>query len=391
MGKIIFITHDIGIYGASKSFQITLKNLIEKGIIKKSEVIIVYPKTFRKFAKIITEKQINNSYLKNLPNKEEWILPTSFGINVMNVEYNNIFSNEIRRIFKILLLYIYWLFKYKKKIKNESIEKIYLNSIILWPVLLVLPKKIKIIMHIREILDFNSNFIAKFAKKLIIKKCHKLIAIDKQTAKDFENYKEKLVIITNPVDMKKARDYKENKYKYLCEKYKIDPKKIHIALIGRINRRKGHGFFCKLAKDSDINNIFEFIIVGKGQNEYLNIILENTKKMDNLRYLGEIKNIDEIYAITHVVIRCDDFFPLGRTVWEGLYSGCKVLLPLNKGDDIREINKYLNKEVFLYNSRDIKSVITELEKIIKYGFDEKNLPSDNIAENIKKTKKIFNL
>jgi len=189
LGKIVFITHDIGIYGASKSFQITLKNLIEKKIIKKSEVIIIYPKTFRKFAKVITEKKINNSYLKNFNNKREWILPTNFGINVKNVDYSNNFLSQRNRIFRIMLFYIYWIYKYKMEIKRENVEKIYLNSIILWPVLLVLPKKIEIIMHIREILDFNDSLLSKFVKKLIIKKCFKLIAIDKKTSKEFENYK----------------------------------------------------------------------------------------------------------------------------------------------------------------------------------------------------------
>jgi len=191
--------------------------------------------------------------------------------------------------------------------------------------------------------------------------------------------------------MKKARKLKKNKYQYLCKKYKVDPKKIHVSLIGRISRVKGQNFFCNLAENNEFSNIFEFIIAGKGKSEYINMIFKKTKRIENLYYLGEIENIDEMYAIAHIVIRCDDFFPLGRTVWEGLYSGCKSLLPVSKYDDISEIKKYLNKEIFLYNIRNINSAILKLVEIKNIGFSiNENIPTNNIDSYIKEIGKFFN-
>jgi len=385
LGKTIFITQDIGLYGSSKSLFLTLKGLIGKKYIKKENLIIIYPKAIKKFSNKKLKEKLSESNYSEFNDLKSWILPFSHVISGIRISIWEIAKSCIR----ILLFYTFWICKYRKQLKNKNIKLIYLNSITLWPMLFVLSKNIKTIMHIREILDLNKYF-SRIAKKIIIKKCYELIAIDEKTAIPFLDCNKKLTIIKNPFEMKMARQLKEKKYEILSEKYGLNPKKIHISLIGSIQAVKGQKLFCDIAKKCNTFNNFEFIVVGNGQGTYYYDFLNIVKYIENMHYIGEVKNIEEIYAITHIVIRCDDFFPLGRTVWEGVYSGCKVLIPYNTNDNIAEIKDYLNKEIFLYSIRDVEAAIMKLKEIDKIGFRiDINLPTGNLEKHINEISKVL--
>lgn len=387
MSKTVFITQDIGVYGSSKSLQLTLKGLIDKEYLKKENIIIIYPKAVKSSLNEKLKEMLRESYFSEFGDSKSWVLPFShiiYGIHINKLE-------KTKSFIRILLFYMFWVFKYKKQLKKENIKLIYLNSITLWPMLLVLPKNVRIIMHIREILDLN-NPISKVAKKLIIDNCTDLIAIDKKTALPFLKCNKKVFVLRNPFDMEEVKELKINKYKFLCKKYKLDQNKVHISIIGSIQEVKGQIFFCDIAQKNNNNDIFEFIIVGRGNGSYYNAIVDMADKLKNLYYVSEIRNIEEIYAVTHIVIRCDSFFPLGRTVWEAYYSGCKVLLPYNINDDISEIKDYLNKEIFLYKLRDVDSAISKLKEIVNYGFNVDNdLPTSNLEAYIKEVKDILKI
>jgi len=385
--KIAFITQDIGLYGSSRSLQLTLKGLINKGCLKKEDIIIIYPKAVKSSSNEKLKEKLRESYFSEFSNSKSWILPFSYiiyGIHINKLE-------KTKSFIRILLFYMFWIFKYKKQLKKENVKQIYLNSITLWPILFVLPKHIKIIMHIREIFDLNKSF-SKIARRIIVNKCSELIAIDKKTALPFLDCNKKIIIIRNPFEMKMARKLKEEKCVVISKKYGMNPDKIHVSLIGSIQEAKGQKFFYDIAKKCDGSDDFEFVIVGDGRGHYYNDFVNTVSNIGNLHYIGEVKNIEEIYAITHIVIRCDNFFPLGRTVWEAYYSGCKVLLPYNVNDDISEIKDYLNKEIFLYDLRNAESAISKLKEIKNQGFGiDNNLPTGNIDTHIKEISDILKI
>jgi len=385
--KIAFITQDIGLYGSSRSLQLTLKSLIDKNYLKKEDIIIIYPKTLNYFLNYKLEEKFYNSYFSNFNNSKNWIIP--FSNIIENISSTNL--RKLKSFIRIFIFFIFWMIKYKKQFNKANIEQVYLNSITLWPMLFVLPKHIKIIMHIREILDLNKSF-SKIARITIVNKCSELIAIDKKTALPFLDYDKKVTIIRNPFEMKMARKLKEEKYVAISEKYGLNPGTIHVSLIGSIQAVKGQKFFCNIAKKFDAFDNFEFIIVGKGKGTYYDDFVNTVKNIENLHYIGEVKDIEEIYAITQIVIRCDNFFPLGRTVWEAYYSGCKILLPHNINDDISEIKDYLNKEIFLYDLRNAESAISKLKEIKNQGFGiDNNLPTGNIETHIKEISDILKI
>ena len=374
MAKIAFITQGIGLYGADRSFKLTLKGLIDENYLKNEDIIIVYAKAIKYYLNYKLEERFHNSYLSNFDNVKSWILPH----NCETADVSFTILVKIKSFIRMFIFFIFWITKYKRQFKRENVTQIYLSGVTLWPMLLVFPKNIKIITHIREIFDVNKPF-SKMVRKLIANKSSELIAIDKKTALPFLDINKEVIIMRNPFEMKKARKLKKSKYVDLCKKYGLNPNKIHVSLIGRVVAHKGQKFFCNIAEKFDGSDNFEFIIVGKGKGSYCNDIINKVKNIKNLYYIGEIENIEEIYAITHINIRCDNFFPLGRTVWEAYYAGCKVLLPYYIGDDVSEIKDYLNKEMFLYNVKNVDSALLKLKEIKEYGFDvNNNLPTGNL-------------
>lgn len=385
--KIAFITQDIGLYGSSRSLQLTLKSLIDREYLKKENIVIIYPRSLKYFLNYKLAKKLNKSYFSEFNNIKSWVVP--FSNVIENISSSNI--KKIKSFIRTLIFYIFWTIKYKQQFKKDNIKQVYLNSITLWPMLLVLPRNTRVIMHVREMLDLKKPF-SKIIRKIILNKCSELITIDKKTALPFLNYNKKINIIRNPFEMREARKLRGDKYAVICEKYGLNSDTIHVSLIGSIQAVKGQKFFCEIAKKFDNSDNFEFIIAGKGEGTYYSDIVNEVGKINNLHYVGEIENIEEIYAITHINIRCDNFFPLGRTVWEAYYSGCKVLLPYNINDDVSEIQDYLNKEIFLYNSRDVDSAILKLKEIKNCGFSiDNNLPTGNIESYIKEISDILRI
>jgi hypothetical protein len=73
-----------------------------------------------------------------------------------------------------------------------------------------------------------------------------------------------------------------------------------------------------------------------------------------------------IYFLADTIIRGDDFPRMGRTILEGLYSGCNVLLP-GGTQDYSSIESDMHNLLFFYKKRDGDSFIYSLRKCISRG------------------------
>ncbi len=94
------------------------------------------------------------------------------------------------------------------------------------------------------------------------------------------------------------------------------------------------------------------LIVGDGPADYLAHCRGLTGGDPRIVFWGEEKNIDALYAATDYVVRGDPRPCVGRTVYEGLYSGCQVVMPGPGAPDlIFEPEKFLNA-IHFYPPRD---------------------------------------
>ncbi len=88
----------------------------------------------------------------------------------------------------------------------------------------------------------------------------------------------------------------------------------------------------------------------------------------------------EIYAITDYVVRADVVFGPGRTVYEGLYSGCGVIMQ-GTSEDIRGIaegDQFADRILF-YNARE-QNAFRECLQLAARNKPIKILPRENIEE-----------
>jgi glycosyltransferase involved in cell wall biosynthesis len=236
----------------------------------------------------------------------------------------------------------------------------------------------KKIIHIREVP--NNSIEARIAIFVITRYANKIISIDPISNEAFSNLK-KSVVIFNPFNMKRARQLREKKDEIKL-KYKIQPATFVISIIGRIEEPKGHNLLFEIVEKFTNQNLF-FLIVGLPSGVYGKKFLEKSYHYKNIKYIGEINEIEEIYAITDIILRLDtvDYLPLGRTVWEGLFAGCICVIPVKRSFNIYPIQHLINKYIFVYKYCDPENLINMLKQIISEQSDTIQNTSYPIMDN----------
>jgi len=361
--KILFINHSSNtIYGAAKSLQYILKNY-------ECEFDYVYPNSFfHPVSKEVMKKYIGQ---RNISNRIYCLyLPFASGV-CMDNKYNlkeKIYL-KIKKVFEILDL-----FKLNKIIKNGNYDYIYLNSLVLYP---MISKKKKFIIHLREVFTGNDKLYINVNNKL--EHANKIIFIDEATRGPFKNLKTKNLVLNNPFDMRIVDtviiDEVLNKYNIQSPKDKTI-----FSILGIISYDKGIDFLINAFKKSQRQDCI-LLIVGDGNADYVEYCKNLARDDKRIMFLGETKKSEEIYAISDYIIRADLFFAIGRTVYEGLYSGCDIIMQSDKDDDI---NKIFEKELFVerihfYGTRNIGSLVNLINKSRKVKKQDRKKMS-NISE-----------
>ena len=100
-------------------------------------------------------------------------------------------------------------------------------------------------------------------------------------------------------------------------------------------------------------------------------------------FLGEKEHIEEIYLLSDYIIRADESFVTGRTVYEGLYADCNVILQIDADEDKEKVHDYkkFEKKLFFYKTRNQDSLVSLLEEIPNEKVSERSANS-NILEYI---------
>jgi glycogen synthase len=198
----------------------------------------------------------------------------------------------------------------------------------------------------------------------------------------------KSVVILNPFDMTQARQKRSDKTT-IKQKWSIPPKKFVVSIIGRIEQAKGFDFFCRVVNASLKNENLTFLVAGKGSGPYGNTCVQFFKTHKNVTFVGELTDMSDVYAITDVVIRCEDYLPLGRTVWEGLFSGCICLIPVNSKDNVSAIQEYLGKYMISYRALDVSDCLEKLDRIIQENPDTVKDSGYSLSDNMSASAKKF--
>jgi glycosyltransferase involved in cell wall biosynthesis len=368
--KVLFITNATNKYGASRSLGLLIEGLLKEKYLRNQDVFLVYQRYFRE-----KKSKLELKIYEKLSNKKRWILPAS----IIYVGHPaGFFLRFMRFIYGLTFFFIYFA-KYRKQLLRMDVDVIHINSITLWFLLLYLPKKIPVIMHVREKLELQRNRIeAVWARKVIIKRSNAIIAVSEGVSEDFIS--PNLFILRNPYNLERARHLKENQRDEFKEKYGIDTKKFVISLIGMITEHKGTPFFINAAEFMKEDERFQFCIVGGKDTPYSRKVTSRTVVLPNILTIPETADIEEIYAISDLVVRCEEQFSIGRTVWEAIYSGCKALIPLAEKNELSDIKSHIGKSLYFYSPRDMKSFRDAILEIAKTGIESNFIETGNSIE-----------
>jgi len=213
-----------------------------------------------------------------------------------------------------------FLLKINKIINNGNYDYIYVNSLTLHK---IISKDHPYIIHVRERYDGADDTV--FSSLM---KAKGIIFIDNAVSIPFKNLLvNKKIIINNPIDMSKDDIHKL--------KTNIDTSKTIFSVIGRIENEKGIPMIIESFKNSNVDAIL--LIVGFGEPDYIKMCKTIAGDDKRIIFYGVEEHIQIIYDITDYVIRGESEQCIGRTIYEGLYSGCNVIIP---GNDIKCLFEY---------------------------------------------------
>ena len=275
---------------------------------------------------------------------------------------------KIIRFFLSKILYFHWKNCFSSLLKTNQYDYVCFNSLILYP---MLNKSFKSVMIVRELAK-------KKIKKATIERINTatgLIFIDDATEKrlinhDFFNREIPRTVLTNPFDMSSV--LKVNK-RSVREKYGISNDCVVFTIAGIISENKGVGFIASVFDKTNREDSV-LLIVGKTDTTYGKQLMSKYHYNPRILFLGEESSMERVYAITDYILRGDSEFCTGRTMYEGLFSGCGAIIPGDE-DDLNRIkmDEDFKQNIIFYKPRD-KEILSRILSLI-------NRPNIKIKKN----------
>ena len=371
--KTLFVTHTTGYGGAAISLTTDLVYLLENGLLKDQDAAIAAPYTTTG----ILQDQYHE-FNSKLP-FYLWTMPFSTAYKGGSVQVHAKLYSVVKEVTAIL----FWVGAYNRIIRREEFTHIHLNSTVFWSLLPFLPKEVKKIVHVRELI--SDDYSGKIARKMINRYADTIIAISQQTAKGFP----RAVVVENPYDMYRARQYR-NVRAEVKSQMGIPIDSFIVSVFSPIGVQKGSDFLVKVINKIPKEVPIHFLLVGnpfRGEKETYDALT----RISNVHIFPPSKEMYKYYAVSDIVLRCEPYLPLGRTVYEGIYAGCITVLPVAEGEEggAKEIMKYLGRQMFLYKASDpescVRTIINYVFATHKNGvYDNGFEPTTNIKESAEK-------
>ncbi len=316
----------------------------------------------------------NNSLrqlISNLNEKVDLIAPVS--ADASDRKLRDFFGKNVRKIYRFDLprrksyvggkvIVKEWLMTEKRYARNrkrlydvmKKYRFIHLNSNVLYP---LITKRLPVYVHIREI--FEGGFLCKKYVQHRISKAKGVIYIDSETKSALDGHFRHEIVLNNPFDQTKVREVDLCKVR---EKYGLGDETVFAFVVAAYLPAKGMEFVIDAFRRAHCTRA-RLLIVG-------DIPADKRKTCDRVSYLGALSNMNEIYAVSDYIIRGDTRFCIGRTIYEGLYSGCHVIIPGSErenGADVFEYERFKDSVLF-YRTRDeddLARVLRERETVRK--------------------------
>ncbi len=246
----------------------------------------------------------------------------------------------------------------------------------------LIDKKQNYVIHVREVFRGSESEFENVSKHLSLAKL--VIFIDNSTYLPFKEIALNSIILENPFDM---RHVEEINSEDVFSKYNIDHNKIIISILGVIDSIKGVDFVINAYNQANNDEIILFIVGRFEHKSYYKECINIAKNNSNIIFTGDLENPSEIFKISDYIIRGEDKFCLGRTVNEGLYAGCHVIIPYSPNSEVNLdiIDKKYHDNIQLYVARDINSLVSILNKCKKLNPNSREYAS-NLEEYVDKFK-----
>jgi glycosyltransferase involved in cell wall biosynthesis len=319
--QALFVTHNYGFYGASKSLQLLLKN--NPGL----DITLVIQMKERLTPS--TRNRIARFYGINAGSIKQFFLP-----------WNNCFEGrKTDRFNRMMHLLKNLLWKMNKKqfysfLKKNKFSYIHLNSIVLCD---MIRDQYPFIIHIREYLVEPSK---QFFLRL--QQAKGIIYIDESVQEPFQgSTSTSPITLSNPVDMTGVSDH-------LDEAERFGGTTV-ISLIGRLEEGKGVDFIIKTFRQTQPSDLKLLIVGDEGDgisSGYRDLCKRIADDDERIIFWGQEQNINRIYAFSDYIIRGETDFRMGRSVLEALYANCEVIIPSR---NLKVINR--NRELNLFRER----------------------------------------
>ena len=235
MLKVAYLHTPVTAGGASKSLVLLLKSLKNQDIYKK----IYYPYS--------TNENVLNQIKKLSDDVEQ--------VNLNSINCNQAYKTKIKRAKKIIKEDYSW---FLEKLKKDSIDILHVNSSI-YPHIIKFIKEnsdIKVVTHVREVVDKNCGFLSDFVTNGILKSDH-IIFISENEEKPFKGNKYKSTILLNPFDFEEIKNIPENRY------FKKNKEFFYVGMMGAFTKMKGQILFLKVARNIlRKSKKYHFVLIG---------------------------------------------------------------------------------------------------------------------------------
>lgn len=327
--RILFISHSTNMVGGASQ---SLRNLIVN-FGEKVDMIVPKDKTVRnKAIRDFYGTNINKIYRCCLPFRQSFYDKNADWKSEYCIEKN--YRKNKNKIFQI--------------IEKNDYDAIHINSCVLYPLVC---KKYPMYIHVRELCI--ASRLTKAFIQFRFRKSHGIIYISHAT-KNGLGVGGKNIVLNNPFDQRKVLKVD------LCDirnKYSIQEKETVFVYIASCDTPAKGLYFV----------VDAFI---KAKCEYAKLLIVGPEKVPgygkrpNIIFTGIVSNMEEIYAVSDYVLRGDDAVAIGRTVYEGLYSGCSVIIPGNAERDMKNMfeNGRFEEHIFFYELRDTEALVKLLRE-----------------------------
>lgn len=217
------------------------------------------------------------------------------------------------------------IYKISKLIQEYDIDLVHINTSYSYVgAVSSINNNVPFLWHLREFLEESMDYCIwdKNGYELI-NQSTKIIPISDSLKRKYETIfdSEKLIRIYNGIDDKKF--YKPNKKIF-------EQDKLIFLIVGVVEYHKGQLDLAKACSKLYLNGFhnFEIWFVGGGNDlDIKNNILEifDSSKMDNYKFFGFKKNVEEYYKKADISFTCSEFEAFGRTTVEAMLSGNLVI------------------------------------------------------------------